>query len=175
MESCMGHAEKMMFPIWLSIKNIIAWLWSFLGDYVHFWRFCFCPELINIIFEQLWQSHSFAQIKVRVSFWSQKKRPPFLDAFTTVAIIVRQRFYEPYQTKNWILLSISCLQLFHGRFRLGISICVEPSETGVIYYSLCQTLLTARSVHLNQTFHQIKMLLLLPSFHCNIVFSKHFL
>ena len=32
-----------------------------------------------------------------------------------------------------------------------MSICVETSQTGVIYYSLCRTLLTIRSVHFIRT------------------------
>ena len=55
-------------------------------------------------------------------------------------LIVRQRFWEPCQTKNW-MLSLGCGWIVRPL------ICVEPSQTGVVYYSLCQTLLTVRSVH----------------------------
>ncbi len=83
-------------------------------------------------------------------------------------IIVWQRFCEPCQTKNCILSVRAFVRVLSDISRLqgwnqlavhlyttlvdqscfiAISILVEPSQTDLKYSSLCQTLLTARSVH----------------------------
>ncbi len=73
--------------------------------------------------------------------------------FPRLDLNVWQRFCEKCQTKNWTLsacpplscpASHVCVHLFCTPYRSGIaiSICDEPSQTGVIYYSLCQTWLT---------------------------------
>ncbi len=58
-----------------------------------------------------------------------------------ISNFVWQRFSEPCQATNCMLsinLSVICL---------CSSVASEPSHTGLIYYTVCQTLLTVRSVH----------------------------
>ena len=47
-----------------------------------------------------------------------------------------------HELRRRVVTNTNCTSCF-----IAISICVEPSQTGSMHPSLCQTLLTARSVH----------------------------